>query len=193
MAIVKMKKVFIMSYKNWLNSITETLQQLGIMQITNIFKGSDIHSMDSHLIPHSSNNDEIDLSVFVDEKILELQYLLNFLPAQLSEKKSFIEDMMGNKNIVKQDILDREINLFDFKALFEECKKIETELSKLVNEKNSISKTLEILSPWKNLSERLENIRNTQTSFLLFLRLSLPQFKIIQEAMEKELEGCFLL
>ncbi|MBI5417054.1 V-type ATP synthase subunit I [Candidatus Poribacteria bacterium] len=188
MAIVKMKKFFILTNKNLLSKITETLQNLGIVQIINIFTGADTLAVEPILTQHVQNGQELNLTITMDENILKLQYLLNFLPQLATDKKSFIEDMIGGKTVVSESDLKKEICFFDFKAIFEECKNLETELHSLANEKSNILKVIDTLLSWKNLPDSLENIYDTETSFNIFLRIPSAVYGTLHDILDKEFE-----
>lgn len=190
MAVVKMKKVFILTYKDKMDKVTETLQELGIVQITNIFKGEDALSLDTSFISPNNNND---LEATLDENILKLQYLLGFLPVSISEKKSFIEDIVGGKTPIANDLLKKEIDFFDYKSLYDQCKKIESETNELTNEKNNIKKLIELLTPWKELPDVLENIHNTDKTYVVYVHTNLSSYNLLHEALNKDTGEEFVL
>ncbi|MBI5207361.1 MAG: hypothetical protein HY934_06165, partial [Candidatus Firestonebacteria bacterium] len=192
MAIVKMKKIYILSYKTRLEQITDTLQKLSIMQITNIFEEQNNSELTSFLVPYTEDDKESS-SCELEENILKLQYLLNYLPVHSSEEKSFIQSMVGGKTSVSFDFFEKETSYFDFKSLFEECKLEEERTNELNNEKSNILKLISTFLPWKDLKDVLIDIHDTLNTFVFFLQIPSPIYDKFENILKEETEGTFVL
>lgn len=164
MAVVKMKKAFIFSSLNLREALIRNLHKIGLVQI------ADIQKIDG--LKELSVSDTKDS----DDQINKIQFLLSFLPTLPKEKKSFIQDMVGAKNLITKEEFANSVSNLEWKGIFSRCIEINKELEEIKKKKESCNNLLQELEPWHDFNLPLDEIKGTRHAFVILGKVGIEVY-----------------
>lgn len=164
MAVVEMKKVFVVSLSDYKERMVQQLQKMGILQIVDLKeKLSDPEW--AAILQEDHLSEEISA---LDVKLSELKFAVDFLARYDQRKKSFLETFTGSKVVMNRDDFKAKAGRMDKAGeLYRQCKALDEKLNELRNEEASCRSLIEQLTPWSELSVPLSEIKDTQHTRVL--------------------------
>lgn len=164
MAVVEMKKVFVVSLADYKERMVQQLQKMGILQIVDLKEK--LNDPEWAAILQEDHLSEAITSL--DSKLSEMKFAIDYLGRYDQRKKSFLETFTGSKVLMGQEEFKNNAERMD-KAdeLYRQCKAFDEKLNELRNEEANCRGLIERLTPWRDLSIPLAEVRDTQYTRIL--------------------------
>jgi V/A-type H+/Na+-transporting ATPase subunit I len=158
MALVAMKKVFVLSLAEYKDELVEQLQKMGILQIVDLREK--LQEPDwAELLREEQLSDEIS---HLDIKLSELKFVIDMLGRYEGRKKSFIESFTGSKVPMKKDVFKENVKrIEECDEIYRQCKELDDRINARRNEIANLQAANDALEPWINLDITLSEIGET--------------------------------
>ncbi len=158
MAIVPMKKVFVMSLEDYKEEIVQQLQKLGILQMVDL-RDRLREPEWADLLREDHLSDEI---TDLDVKISDTKFVIEMLERYEGRKKSFIESFTGSKVIMPQEVFRENAEKKELaEELYTQLKDLEEKINTRKNEVSNHQTIIESLQPWVEMEIPLAEIGET--------------------------------
>lgn len=165
MAIVNMKRIYLLGMKADQKAILTILQKHGSVEITDL----------------SNENAQDSLDSFQNSELERLDWCIHYLSKYSNTKKPlFASDVYIDSDEVER-VLHSKKSLFD---LVENCESIEKEKGRIQTEILKKTSEIEELSPWENLNVNLDNIRDTANTKHLLGYISNMALDILNDELQ---------
>ncbi|MEW6070145.1 MAG: V-type ATPase 116kDa subunit family protein [Candidatus Thermoplasmatota archaeon] len=190
MAIIEMKRIYIIGYEKQKIDIVDNLQKLGVIEITDIKPsltskkelGSIVTAIPDTGLTSSYDTKLATLQAGIDS-LLPYQQPKGFVTKLI---KSLIEGIFGAKFIVSRKKFEEVGSKIDF--YIEVCNKIrdfDTELSKLRSDENKILILKEQLKIWEDLKIKLEELGERRDTISSLGIIACDKFETLQKELKK--------
>ncbi len=186
MAIIKMKKGFIIGHQSNRPSVISLLQRLDMLEITQT--GEDL-SGDEFLQPEEIPS-EIEE---VEARLSKMRYAIDFLEGFEEVKKSLIEQFASSKVYLEEKdfraYLEQEE---ECQQLHEECRELDQQLSDLISRSKQLEEEREQLTHWSQLDLPLEELKGTARLKIFTGRLDKKEWDQYHQQLAEEMEAYHL-
>lgn len=176
MAIVNMKKMYLLGLRKEQDIILKSLQKSESADIINIVSDGEGEEKNKDNIQNTKSIKEL---TNLDSRLEQLNFGIRTLKPYIEERNILVE---GKPKIDKkyiQKLLAQEIEIFqDIQSLY----KLSERQSKLKAEETKIYNQLEQLKPWENLDIPLEKLGHTEKTYFTTATISR---RIIKDFIEK--------
>ncbi len=172
MAIVRMAKVMIISYRAEASELLEALQREGICQVLNAQEA--IVSKDMELSASKARPREI------EEVLHRLQKCITYLESYARAKKG-MAGILSPLAVIDKVSYEGIVSDRTLLGIVERCEKLESSIEKLKGDCENLSATIEQLRPWRQLQTPIEEIGQLQQTVCLAGLLPLGQLEQVQE------------
>lgn len=183
MAIVKMKKVFLIGLEEEKASILKALQEMGNVEIQEI---TDLSEDDQAVVQIT---EATAAGADLEQKLLQVKFTLNFLGRYNKVKKS----MFAGKQTVAasglSEVMDRQLELLD---VADQCRIVEEEQALLRSRRARLSNTIGQVLPWQTLDIPLDAILDTVKTRVLIGSVGKDRAGTLQKQMDESDEEIFL-
>jgi len=189
MAVVEMKKVFVVSLTDYKERMVQQLQKMGILQIVDLKeKLSDPEW--AAILQEDHLSEEIGT---LDVRLSELKFAIDFLGRYDERKKSFLETFTGSKVVMNRDDFKSNAKRRDkAEELYRKCKALDEKLNQLKNEEASCRGLIEQLTPWSDLSVPLSEIKETKHTRVLMGTVEKDYLAALQDEFAKDSPTSYL-
>ncbi len=189
MALVAMKKVFILSLSDYKDEILKQLQKMGILQIEDLREK--LQEPDwAELLQEDQLSDEIGQ---LDIKLSEMKFVIDMLGRFEGRKKSFLESFTGTKVPLKKEVYQ------EYAKQMDECTKIYhscRNLDDTINQKKTLIANLQTLNdslrPWVSLDIPLHEIEETEHTTTLLGVIESDYYVKLQDDLSVKAPETFL-
>ncbi|SHJ70015.1 V/A-type H+-transporting ATPase subunit I [Hathewaya proteolytica DSM 3090] len=144
MAIIKMSKFSLLSFKNDKSALLDVLQKFEKVQFINLQEKED-----DDLEFFAKDSDKIN-SAEIEEAISKLNFSLNFIN-KYSPKGGGLKSLKEGLKTISFSEFEKIGSTTPWQEYYQSLKAKETELSSIKNEITKLKSDIEILSPWKKL------------------------------------------
>jgi V/A-type H+-transporting ATPase subunit I len=164
MAIINMKKAWVMAYEQERQVVLDLLNDLGVVEPVQVTESPAGSLLEQHLalpasMPESSPSTD---SSRVEKRLGEICYCLDFLQKHFPMKKSFIQQFSGARLEITPEQFQEYISQEEIlKEIHEQCRGFDDRLVSFRNEEARLKNTLLELTPWKDTNAPLEMIVDT--------------------------------
>lgn len=179
MAVVKMKRAYLIGYRSLKPKIINALQEKGILHITNLRENITETDLEAVLSDHETDTKELEF------KLSQVDFALNFLKKFEEKEKGFLSGLIKEKldiNKKKYDEIEEKIKL---KGVYKKCDDLDTELISVQNEENQLNVLEETLSPWKSLDIKLKDLGESKRTKTLIGEVPASNLAILTKELEK--------
>jgi len=182
MAVVKMKKAFLIGHNSIRDEVVSSLHKEGLLHLSNLrerVEETDLGELLSEYKPQLK-----DLNLLIDR----IEFVLEFLKSFEEEKKSFVESMMKEKVKIDRSRFNTIEDKIEFIEVYKKVEEMESHLSRIRNRLTFLSNLKENLDPWESLKLKLSDVTDTR-----FVKLTLGQVPIDRfEELQLELAEAIL-
>lgn len=159
MAIVDMKKVFLLAHREEREAVMDLLYRMGTVELVDVKSGSSWNELSSFLQPEQA----AEAASSCDNRLGETRYCLDFLQRHFPVNKSFVEQFIGSKlELTGGEYAEYLAKADAVGTIYTACREAEEKLTTLRNEENRCLNLLEELKPWVSFSLPLEEIRSSE-------------------------------
>jgi len=176
MAVCKVKKVSIFTHLELKDEIIEELQKAGCVQIIDVkpkLKKSSL--LDFHVVNSTEGISALP----------EVKYCIDYLSNFIDKPKKSEKPTLTTKNIYDYKKLPLLFSQFDYKKIYNKCKKLDEKLKELKNRENHIAKIQEHLEEWKELNLKVEDLEGTKNTKIIVGTLPLKDLASCLEEINK--------
>ncbi len=173
MAVARMIKVIIVSYRTEASELLEAMQSEGICQVLNAEEA--MVSRDSPDLAAAAQRPRD-----IEELLHRLQKCIAFLK-NYSEAKKGLAGVLSPRTVIDEQSYNDVVSDEQVLKIIDECERLESSIEKLNSERESLLGTLKQLSPWQSLQSPVEEIGQLQQATCLVGLLPAGQFEQIQE------------
>ncbi len=158
MALVPMKKVFVLSLTDYKDELVRQLQKMGILQIVDLRERLQEPEW-AELLREDHLSDEISQ---LDIKLSELKFIIDFVGRYEGRKKSFIESFTGSKVPMTREVFRENAKQVQVaNEVYQRCRELEDGINTRHNEISQLQSVSESLKPWLALDASLADIKET--------------------------------
>lgn len=152
MAIVPMKKIYIMAHKGTKERLVSYLQELGVLQIVSL-EEEELRREEISQVAVSFQE--------IEETISALKHTVEFLQKSCRQK-------IAGVFVLEKEQLEHIVQHFNFQECFYRCRRLEEELGKLETRRTLVTAQIQQLKPWLNTAVNLaELIDSAQISYFV--------------------------
>ncbi|MEW6229284.1 MAG: V-type ATP synthase subunit I, partial [Bacillota bacterium] len=128
----------------------------------------------------------------LDKKLAELKYCIDFFDRFQKVKKNLVQQFAGGK-IPLAEATFREYGSLDEEghSIYEQCRKLDEELSRLGREETRLLELLRQLEPWEWLDVPLAEISQERTFSLILCEIPLRAFSELQTELAESFTGVY--
>ncbi|MGE5584117.1 MAG: V-type ATP synthase subunit I [Bacillota bacterium] len=192
-----MKKVLLVAPTPEAERITETLQELGVLEIAkgdygldgrDSSEGADLHYGRAQRGGAPPSEQIADFEE-IDQRLAELKYCIEFFDEFEKVKKGFIQQFAGGKIPLDESSFEAYGSLCDEgHSIYEKCRKLDDETTRIRNEESRVSTTLKQLQPWEWLDVPLASIAEERAFCLIPCEIPVKAF---DEAVKELEDACY--
>jgi V/A-type H+-transporting ATPase subunit I len=169
MPIVEMKKLILFSHQQEKDTVINILRDIGAVELVDIKETGAWNEMKSLL----STEQPAATVPFLESRLGEVRYCLDFLQRHFPLKKNFVQQFTGAKINLTTTEYDEFISRGkeEITTVYNTCRAIDENLTAMRNEETKCHNLLQALAPWVGFSLPLETIEDT-------LRLRMQLFTV---------------
>ncbi|MEW5866989.1 MAG: V-type ATP synthase subunit I [Bacillota bacterium] len=177
-----MKKVLLVAPVSDISGVAKVLQDLGVLEVV---KTEEFQT--------ASRPQEVPEQDALDEKLAELKYCIDFFDRFQKVKKSLVQQFAGGK-IPLAETRFQEYGSLDEEGhrIYEQCRKLDEELSGLGREETRLLELLRQLEPWEWLNVPLAEISQERTFSLILCEIPLRAFSGLQAELAESFSGVYV-
>jgi len=153
MALVRMQKVRLIGHDSVREAVMAVLQDLGVLQIVDL-TGRDPGPEGAFLRAKRAKLEEL------EQKLNELKYVLDFI-ARFEPKAGLLESFTSPKAEITEQELQRLIEGYDYKPIYERARALDLEPAQLRSEIARLEALRAELLPWAEVAIPIEEMRST--------------------------------
>jgi V/A-type H+-transporting ATPase subunit I len=153
MALVRMQKVRLIGHDSVREAVMAVLQDLGVLQIVDL-TGRDPGPEGAFLRAKRAKLEEL------EQKLNELKYVLDFI-ARFEPKAGLLESFTSSKAEITEQELQRLIEGYDYKPIYERARALDLEPAQLRSEIARLEALRAELLPWAEVAIPIEEMRST--------------------------------
>jgi V/A-type H+-transporting ATPase subunit I len=173
MAIVKMTKVMIVSYRTEAAQLLEALQAEGICQVLNAEE-----AMVSRDLPELAATGERPKDI--EQLLNRLEKSVTFLKGYGDPTKALVS-MLAPRVVVDEQSYNKIVADGEILKIIDQCEQLDASIEKTRSESENLQATLQQLRPWEALQTPLEEIGQLQQTTCWAGLLPIGQFKQIED------------
>ncbi|MDD3839529.1 MAG: V-type ATP synthase subunit I [Clostridia bacterium] len=182
MAMVEMKKMFLVGHQNDKQEIVKRLQQMGNVEIISLEnKIKDQQMGDS--VEKDMDSEAVKV---LDERIDKIKYSIDFISAYDNAKKGLFA---GKEELTTEKYREFINDIDRFEDIYKQCSMLDGLLTEFKNEKNRLKNTKQQLEPWINLDVPLNQIQETETVSMSIGMVAKVDMDEFVDSVEKSGEG----
>lgn len=185
MSLAKMQKIRIIGHDTERDRVLTTLQELGVVQISDITNKNEQSLLGFRPKPPLTND--------LEAKLADLRYALDVLARYDTEKKGFIQSFFNLKELIRPQELEKIAREYDARALCQRVRELDHEIVAVRAERAQLETRRAELLPWRELPIPIEKLRSTQTTTLILGRLPKENLFNLQQALQSQLADLALL
>ena len=169
MPIVDIKKLILLSHQQEKDTVINILRDIGAVELVDIKETGAWNEMKSLL----STEQPAATVPFLESRLGEVRYCLDFLQRHFPLKKNFVQQFTGAKINLTTTEYDEFISRGkeEITTVYNTCRAIDENLTAMRNEETKCHNLLQALAPWVGFSLPLETIEDT-------LRLRMQLFTV---------------
>ena len=189
MAIVEMKKVFLLAHSHEREKIIELLQRLGIVEIEDISTSKTWDEIGSLMDPGQAAADLAD----IEARLGEARYCLDFLQRHYPVRKGLLEQFTGGKISLSSDEFSSFIEQKEqMREIYLACRDAEEKLTAMRTAGTRIQAALTELEPWAGFPLPLEEIADTKRVQMQLIAVPGESAASFKEMLEDKITAGFL-
>ncbi len=189
MAIVEMKKVFLLAHSHEREKIIELLQRLGIVEIEDISTSKTWDEIGSLMDPGQAAADLAD----IEARLGEARYCLDFLQRHYPVRKGLLEQFTGGKISLSSDEFSSFIEQNEqMREIYLACRDAEEKLTAMRTAGTRIQAALTELEPWAGFPLPLEEIADTKRVQMQLIAVPGESAASFKEMLEDKVPAGFL-
>jgi len=173
MAVARMIKVIIVSYRTEASELLEALQREGICQVLNAEEAMVSRDSPDLAAPAQRPRD-------IEELLHRLQKCIAYLKSYSGTKKG-LAGVLSPRTVIDEQSYNDVVSDEQVLKIIDECERLESSIEKLNSESESLLGTLKQLSPWQSLQSPVEEIGQLQQTVCLAGLLPEGHFEQLQE------------
>lgn len=182
MAIIDMKRIFLLGHQDERGKVIRILRNLGSVELVNVKEEAAWTEMSSYLVPDQATDKVADL----DSKLSEVRYCLEFLNRHFPIKKGLLDQLAGGKISLTQEEFEKLPSQEEvIKNIYTSCRKADDTLMQLKNELVKNESLTEELTPWLDLDLPLSQVTNTERVGFQLLTVPLKNLPDLQSKLEE--------
>jgi len=173
MAIVKMKKMYLLGLKNEKAKILKALQKTGVVEVINVIEETvgDNCGTGTEEVQKVYINQELDKELQrLETKLSKLKFGIDFLKPYVKAANPLINGKPSIKKDELSEILSKEGSIYEsLKTVYA----LDRRTSQLKAEQNRLLGQIELFSPWRTLDIPLEQLGETSKTY--FVAATMPR------------------
>ncbi len=179
MAVVKVKKVYLIAHDSMRETLVKVLQKNGLLHIANLKKELSETELEEVLKEFEPDSKEIDLM------LSKVNFTLDFLADFAEKKKGFLSGLMGEKTEVEPSKFENIQDKVNLEKIYEECESFEGRLNVIETGLNKLEATRNELKPWMPLDIKFMDIGETKRAVFLIGQVASLNFNKLQVELEE--------
>jgi V/A-type H+-transporting ATPase subunit I len=195
-----MKKVVLVAPVSEARGIAETLQELGVLELVredlqvdgvmpNDGAGASRASVGGIQGDRAGQADDARGLEEIDQRLSELKFCIEFLDRFEKVKKNLIQQFAGGKVPLSESAFEEYGGLYEEgHEVYERCRQLDEELTRLRNEESRVHSTLSQLEPWSWLDVPLARISGTHFHSLILCEVPKRALDSVIDRLE---ESCY--
>ena len=183
MAVVRMKKVYLIAHESHRTKLIETLHQLGSLRITAFKKDEKLAEEKINLNLRSGDEEKLKE---LDLQLSKIQFASDFVCQFEPKKRGFFGGFIKEKVKVSRRRFERIQNTLNFEQIYNDCENLDIELNSLQNQLLKIRTLRANLNPWYSLLLDLKEIKETKETIILAGEIPVHRFSQFQGEIEKK-------
>jgi V/A-type H+-transporting ATPase subunit I len=157
MAVIAMQKVKLVGLTAHKQKLLDTMQRLGVMEVTEIISDKEEESHNETL-----DHAKLEAAQGAELNIANIEFVLKLIKP-FAKQRSLIEGPLT----LSIDDVKKKAHEFDFNKIVDKCREIEDVQVGLRNEEAALNQLKEELEPWTNLETALDDVSETETTYTL--------------------------
>jgi len=179
MAVVKVKKVYLIAHDSIRETLVKSLQKNGLLHIANLKKELSETELKEVLKEFEPDSKEID-SMFS-----KVNFTLDFLADFAEKEGGFLSGLMGEKIEVEPSKFENIRDKVNLEKIYEECESLDGRLNVIETELNKLESTRNELKPWMPLDIKFIDIGETKRAVFLIGQVAPLSFDKFQAELKE--------
>jgi len=176
MAIEKIKKVYLLGYKDIESEVISLLQDLEVVEISELLPEYKVHSESSLRREPSEKIENKELA----EKLEQLDYLINLL-GKFVPRKGFLETTAKERIALSKKELQEIVNTYNLAKVYHDCKALEKKLDESKIRRNKLESERHQILPWLPLKAKLNQFISTKKVKIDIGHISLTRYNELKK------------
>ncbi|MDI6822477.1 MAG: V-type ATP synthase subunit I [Actinomycetota bacterium] len=179
MAVVKMKKVYLVAHSSLRQVLVDTLNEQGLLHIMNLREEIAETDWEPLLVDYQPDLGHLELL------LSKVQFVLDFLADFEERKGGFLFGLIKEKVKVAWTSFNEIEDKIEFNDIYEECENFDNQLAHIRNEISQLKALKEDLLPWLSLTLNLSDLGETAQTVILIGQVPTPEFPDLQGELEE--------
>jgi len=177
MALARMQKIRLIGHDSAREEVVSVLQDLGVLQIADLTaKNPGLDT--AFLSAKQAQTEEL------EQKLNEIQYVLDFIARFEQAKKSLLESFVNPKATITEEALKKIVDTYDHTSVYEGARALDAELATIRSELSKLEAQRNELLPWADVNVPIEQMRSTP--LVAFVAGKLPKEKSKVEGLKSK-------
>jgi len=178
-AVVKMKKVYLVVHSSLRQVLVDTLNEQGLLHIMNLREEIAETDWEPLLVDYQPDLGHLELL------LSKVQFVLDFLSDFEERKGGFLSGLIKEKVKVAWTSFNEVEDKIEFNDIYEECENLDNQLAHIRNEISQFKALKEDLLPWLSLTLNLSDLGETVQTVVLIGQVPTPEFQDLQGELEE--------
>lgn len=179
MAVVKVKKVYLIAHDSMRETLVKVLQKNGLLHIVDLKKELSETELEEVLKEFEPDSEEIDLM------LSKVNFTLDFLADFAEKEKGFLSGFKKEKTEVEPSKFENIQDKVNLEKIYEECESFEVRLNVIETGLNKLEATRNELKPWMPLDIKFMDIGETKRAVFIIGQVVPLNFSKLQVELEE--------
>ncbi len=189
MAIVEMKKIFLLAHRDEREKIIALLQRIGIVEIEDISTSKTWEEIGSLMDPGQSAAD----LAGIEAQLGEGRYCLEFLQRHYPVRKGLLEQLTGGKlTLSSAEFNSCSEQKEQMHRIYLSCREAEEKLTAMRTERTRVQAALNELSPWAGFTMPLEEIADSKRVQMRLVAVPGESMAYLKETLDEQVPAVSL-
>jgi V/A-type H+-transporting ATPase subunit I len=179
MAVVPMRKVFLVAHRSLKESLLTTLQEHGLLQISNLQE----RLVESELSPLIEKFEP--QIAHLELHLSETQFVLDLIEDFSKKKKGIVAGLLKERVSVSRLKFDTIENRIDFHDVYKRCEELDVRYTQLNHRLSSLATLKSSFVPWESLKIPLSRIAGTDYTVLQLGKIPYKNVSLLLQEVEE--------
>lgn len=191
MAIVEMKKVYLLGHQAQKEDTLDILQKMAVVEVNDLQAGEMSAEDWIELVERDQEQERLQE---LESRLAEVRFVLDFLNRHHPEKKKLLDALGGGKIPVTEARMSSGSGVWEKETseVYSELRAVEEQLMGLRNEETRLQNLKTLLAPWDNLDAPLEEIRVSAHSVMELVILPAAELDSFRREVESAVKESIL-